>query len=30
MVSGPRDAAGLEIVFGIVKAAYDYGRGEPD
>ncbi|MGH8728405.1 MAG: luciferase family protein [Burkholderiales bacterium] len=29
MVFGPRDAEELEIVFGIVRASYDYARGEP-
>jgi hypothetical protein len=29
MVFGPRDAKELDIVFGIVKASYDYARGEP-
>lgn len=29
MIFGPRDAEELEIVFGIVRASYDYARGEP-
>lgn len=28
MVFGPRDAEELEIVLGIVRASYDYARGE--